>query len=61
MESTSSAPINEILDCATEYSDYEDGLKELAIEQLPLSSSVKVKEENYISKCWHLFEEEKTR
>ena len=35
VESTSSAPINEILDCATEYSDYEDGLKELAIEGLP--------------------------
>ena len=34
-ESTSSAPINEILDCATEYSDYEDGLKALAITELP--------------------------
>ena len=37
MNSTSSAPVNEILDCAAEYSDYEDGLKELVINELPIT------------------------
>ena len=34
-ESSSSAPINEILDCAVEYCDDEFGLKELVIQKLP--------------------------